>query len=102
MANLDTRAVWPGWTTVRLLGRGSFGAVYEIEREVLGHKEKAALKVITIPQSGDEIDELYSSGYDEESITAHFRDFLSDIVREYTLMTEMKGHTNVVCCDDIR
>ena len=99
---MDMTAAWPGWTTVRLLGRGSFGAVYEIEREVLGHKEKAALKVITIPQSGDEIDELYSSGYDEESITAHFRDFLSDIVREYTLMTEMKGHTNVVCCDDIR
>lgn len=25
---------WPGWETVRLIGRGSFGAVYEIERKV--------------------------------------------------------------------
>ena len=25
---------WPGWKTVRLIGRGSFGAVYEIERQV--------------------------------------------------------------------
>ncbi|MBR0208944.1 MAG: protein kinase [Oscillospiraceae bacterium] len=96
------KVLWPGWETVRVLGRGSFGAVYEIERDVLGHREKAALKVITIPQSGDEIDELYSSGYDEASITAHFRDFLTDIIREYTLMAEMKGHTNVVTCDDIR
>ena len=23
---------WPGWETVKLIGRGSFGAVYEIKR----------------------------------------------------------------------
>lgn len=27
---------WPGWETVRLIGRGSFGAVYEIQRDVFG------------------------------------------------------------------
>ena len=43
------KVLWPGWETVRLIGRGSFGAVYEIERDVFGHKEKAALKAITIP-----------------------------------------------------
>ena len=26
--------VWPAWETVRLIGRGSYGAVYEIERDV--------------------------------------------------------------------
>ena len=99
---MDSKTLWPGWETVRLIGRGSYGAVYEIEREVFGHREKAALKVITIPESNSEIDELYSSGYNDESITAHFREFLADIVREYTLMAEMKGHANVVYCDDIR
>ena len=34
MANPETKAVWPGWETVRLIGRGSFGAVYEIERRI--------------------------------------------------------------------
>ena len=43
MADLNDKIVWPGWETVRLIGRGSFGAVYEIERDVFGHKEKAAL-----------------------------------------------------------
>ena len=33
-----------------LIGRGSFGEVYEIERELFGDVEKAALKVIAIPQ----------------------------------------------------
>ena len=32
---------WPGWETVRLIGKGSFGAVHEIERDVFGHREKA-------------------------------------------------------------
>lgn len=93
---------YPGWETVKKIGTGSFGAVYEIERELFGKKEQAALKLISIPQSESDIEELYSNGYDDESITAHFNDCLADIVREYTLMVDMKGHTNVVYCDDIR
>ena len=93
---------WPGWETVRLIGRGSFGAVYEIEREVFGHKEKAALKVITIPQSDSDIDDLLSDGYDEESITSRFEGYLHDIVREYSMMADMKGCSNIVYCDDVK
>ncbi len=93
---------WPGWNTVRMIGRGSFGAVYEIERDVFGHTEKAALKVISIPQNSSDIDELYNDGYDDESITQRFQSYLKDIVREYALMSEMKGHTNIVYCDDLR
>ena len=38
---LDIKDVsWPGWKTVRLLGRGSYGAVYEIQRDVFGDLEK--------------------------------------------------------------
>ena len=96
------KVLWPGWETVRLIGRGSFGAVYEIERDVFGHKEKAALKVITIPQSDSDIEELYDSGYDEASVTATFKSHLESIVNEYSLMREMNGAANVVNCDDFR
>ena len=58
------KPVWPGWETVRLIGRGSLGAVYEIERDMLGEKEKAALKVITIPENNSEIETLRDEGYD--------------------------------------
>jgi serine/threonine protein kinase len=94
--------VYPGWETVRLIGHGSFGTVYEIQRDVLGLTEKAALKHISIPQNQSDVEELYSTGYDETSITAHYDGYLADIVREYQMMVEMKGHTNVVNCDDIR
>ena len=97
--NLPT---WPGWETVRLIGRGSFGAVYEIERDVYGHKEKAAMKVITIPQNESDVEDLYDSGYDEASVTATFQSHLEKIVNEYSLMREMNGAANVVNCDDIR
>jgi len=93
---------WPGWETVRLIGRGSFGAVYEIQREMFGEVEKAALKVISIPQNENDIEELYSDGYDEESITNTFKNQLKSIVGEYSIMRKMNGHTNVVNCDDVR
>jgi|GEM_PF-1926896 len=100
---MSESALYPGWETVRKIGSGSFGAVYEIARTLPnGKTEKAALKVITIPQNEGDVEELYSSGYDDASITAHFKSYLADIVNEYSLMAEIKGHTNVVYCDDIR
>ena len=39
------RVTYPGWTVVKLLGEGSFGGVYEIERILPdGTVERAALK----------------------------------------------------------
>ena len=102
MDSLNPKAVWPGWKTVRLIGNGSFGAVYEIERDMLGEKEKAALKLITIPQSSSDIDELYGEGYDSESITGTFQTYLKSIVSEYSLMRKLNGSSNVVNCDDVR
>lgn len=102
MAERERFPVYPGWETVRKIDNGSFGAVYEIRRELFGVIEKAALKHISIPQNENDVEELYSCGYDEASIKSHYESYLADIVREYQLMSEMKGHTNVVYCDDIR
>ena len=102
MAQDFSGITWPGWNIAGILGHGSYGKVYAIERDVFGHTEKAALKVISIPQNDGEIEELYNDGYDSESITRRFKSHLQDIVREYSLMSEMKGHTNIVYCDDLR
>lgn len=93
---------WPGWTTTRRIGGGSFGAVYEIEREVFGTTEKAALKVISIPKSESDVRELLIDGYSAEAIAKRYRSDLETVVREYSLMASMKGNTNVVDCDDLK
>ena len=99
--NEKTIPSWPGWETVRLIGRGSFGTVYEIQREVFGDVERAALKHISIPQSDSEIDSLRGEGLDGESITETFKDQARDIVNEYKLMKKLNDCPNVVSCDDV-
>lgn len=99
---MDNQISWPGWETVELIGRGSFGAVYKIQKEIPGGTTDAALKVISIPQNESDIDVMRADGYDDESITSSFRSHLESIVAEYTLMQKMKGSANIVNCEDIR
>ena len=100
--NGNKKAIWPGWETVRLIGRGSFGEVYEIRRQVFDDTEKAALKVISIPQNDGDIEEMYSDGYGEDDITSTFQSHLKSIVAEYSLMRRLNGKPNIVHCDDVR
>ncbi len=103
MTSTDGKSLWPGWETVRLIGRGSFGNVYEIEKnDDFGTLSKAALKVITIPHDENEIDDLLRDGSSKESIIKRYEDYVHDIVREYTMMSKMRGCANIVFCDDIK
>ena len=99
---MPVHPTWPGWKTVGTIGSGASGTVYEIQREMFGNVEKAALKVISIPQSPSEIESLRDDGYDDESITSRYRSNLQDIVREYSLMSGLKGVSNIVDCDDVQ
>jgi len=94
--------LWPGWKTVREIGVGGFGAVYEIQEETLGVKKSAALKVINIPKDSSEIGEMKSTGMDDASITSWFDECAQEILQEYELMQNLKGNTNIVYCDDVK
>lgn len=96
------KQMWPDWEVVDNLGSGTFGSVYEIHRKIFSHTDKAALKVLSIPKSKSDIQELLYNGYDQKSITERFKNHLEDIVKEYALMAELKGCANVVYCDDVR
>ena len=97
----DIKIPWPDWYEVRRIGNGSYGSVYEIEREDrFGHKESAALKVISIPKEENELEYLMDSGYDEGSLTVEYEQRLERIVNEYVLMAQLKGHPNILSVDD--
>ncbi|MDR1638161.1 MAG: hypothetical protein LBT59_00560, partial [Clostridiales bacterium] len=59
------------WRIVEVLGKGSFGKVYKIVKEELGHEYFAALKVIPVPNESSEIASLKAEGYDEASIRGY-------------------------------
>ena len=69
MEEFGRRELWQGWKTVQLIGRGSYGEVYEIERDLEGlEPEKAAVKRIPIPQDDGEIEKLRARGYRDGEI----------------------------------
>lgn len=93
---------WEGWEIVRVIGKGAFGKVYEIHRNSYGFQERAAMKVLTIPQDEEQIESLRAEGLDEESITQTFHGYVGDIVREYRLMLGLKNCPNAVHVDDFK
>ena len=84
------------WHITRLIGEGSFGKVFEMEREDFGQVYKAALKAITIPASQNEVRSVRSEGMDEESVRATFHSKVQELVKEFALMSKLKGNSNVV------
>ena len=74
--------IFPGWEVTRKLGEGSFGGVYEIRRTLPGGRvEKCALKKLTIPKDNGEIEELYSHSFGADSITAHYKNRMEELVK---------------------
>ena len=88
------------WKLIRPIGEGSFGRVFEAQREDFGRIYKAALKIITIPQNKSEIQSILADGMDEDSATTYFRSFVEELVDEFSLMAQLKGNSNIVSYED--
>lgn len=97
----DISKVFPGWEQVALIGKGGFGSVYEIQNKAGAFSERAAVKVISIPQNESEIDEYRNDGASEEAIIAKLNKDLEVISNEYSLMGSLRGCSNIVDTDDV-
>lgn len=100
MESLRETVCWPGWEIVRPLGSGGFGKVYEIRKADETGEYRAAMKVIRIPNSASDYEMYEDDGYDEESITAIFKSQMEDIAREFSLMAQFKGVSNIVSYEE--
>lgn len=94
------RLPWPDWKIVRYIGGGGYGQVYEIERNIAGILEKAAVKVVARPKDESELEDYYDNGYDRETAVTSFESELKGYAKEYQLMKELQGQSNIVSCDD--
>ena len=89
------------WYITNEIGSGAFGTVFEITRKDFPDM-KAALKVISIPTSQKEINNYREENYDldEKSVTSYFESIVDDVTKEFRLMAQLKGNTNIVGYED--
>lgn len=88
---------WPGWQTIAKLGSGTFGTVYRIQKQgVDGHIFTSALKVISIPNERDPM--LYCE--DETKCTKYVNALINELVKEISLMDELKYNSHIVRFED--
>ena len=92
--------IFGSWYLSRLIGRGSFGKVFEITREEYGKTYRAALKVISVPQDDDDVKMHMSAGNDAGSISEYYEEILKEIINENDIMSKLKGNSNIVSYED--
>ena len=98
----DISKVWPEWQTVKQLGNGSYGVVYQAIRKDNNVESHAAIKVISIPNDASEVDSLRSEGLDLDGTRTYFYGIVSDFVSEIQLMETLKGVQNIVSVEDYK
>ena len=88
------------WIVIRQLGKGSYGSVFAIQREEFGEVYTAALKVISIPQSDDDITANRAGGMTDQSMAAYYHSVVKELTHELALLSKLKGNTNIVGYED--
>ena len=96
IAERDLQSVWPQWKIVRLLGEGSFGEVYEIQRNEYGRVSRCALKILR-RENGS-----YNRGnaYVNISHSNTSEEFINTVLKEIDIMEKLKGAPNIVAIED--
>ena len=92
--------IFGSWYLSKIIGKGSFGKVFEITREEYGATYKSALKIISVPQDDEEIKNRMTEGTDLDTISEYYEDVLKDIVNENEIMSKLKGNSNIVSYED--
>ncbi len=96
------KSTWPDWEIVDEIGGGAFGTVYRAVRQDMAGTTESAIKVIVIPRSEEEVEDLRAEGYSREQTVAYFHQVVQDYTAEIKLMASVKGYTNIVAIDDYK
>mgnify|MGYP002742010791 CR=1 FL=1 len=93
--------VWSDWSIGEKLGEGSFGQVYFVQKERLGVIQKAAVKVVRIPASDTEVEEIKAAyGLAEEQLKEFFYPEVLKYKEEIQLMQTLGENANIVQVQD--
>ena len=92
--------LWGKWTVKRIIGEGSFGAVYEVESEKFGNRSSCAVKLISFKN-----EEMLQGVKDGETLSSEELEQLKieearKNVREAVLMEKLQGRDHIVTIYD--
>lgn len=92
--------LWGKWTAKRIIGEGSYGAVYEAESEMFGNKSSCAVKLISFKNA-----EMLQGVKNEETLSEEELKKLKieeakKSVREAVLMEKLQGRDHIVTIYD--
>jgi hypothetical protein len=91
---------WPGWETVQMISQSESESVYEIKRDVFGYTERAALKVVSIPKSTQEIEDMRAEGMEDARIASSLKSQMQAVVSDYSRLRDMNGSPSIISVDD--
>ena len=94
------KETWPEWSIVSTIGGGTYGKVYKAKRTVNGHEFESAIKIVIIPGSEEERQEILSYALTEEDTSKFLKSQVDDADREILLMESLKGNSHVVSIED--
>ncbi len=93
---------WPEWKIISKAGEGSYGRVYKAERSEHGHSFFSAIKIISIPESREELNSVLSETGDEEAARQYFENVMEECLREISTMENFRGNSYVVAVEDFK
>jgi len=88
--------LWGNWFIDMKIGKGSFGTVYKIVKEEMGHQYVSALKIISVPSEDQYREAEASMGNDENTLKGYFEDIVKNIVNEVNALYQLSGNSNIV------
>ena len=104
MANLNDTVICPfgaEWKVVRELGQGSYGSVYLIERQIGSETIQSAMKVVRLPASDAEAEQMMRrTGMSREEAAAYYRSMSDALLPEIQLMSRLIGDSHIVSYQD--
>ena len=101
MKMVDLSEIWPEWTVEKVIGYGSYGTVYKAVRcDYI--KSEAAIKVISVPKTDEELDSLCEEGLDIEQSRTYYREIVDGFIQEIELLRKLRGSQNIVSMEDYK
>ncbi|MEN8904764.1 MAG: serine/threonine protein kinase, partial [Clostridiales bacterium] len=93
--------LWGSWQIEELLGKGSFGSVYRVSKDVYGDKIYSVVKIISIPNKDQYNSAISITGSrDNATLSKYFESLAKSIVNEINLLYTLKGSSNIISFED--